>query len=252
LARIVPSVILFYFVTALLGAVIGLTWYGTLFGGGPVLILLAGALGSAGVLIYARFLGRLAWVISRLKPLKKKPAARPQKIAPSKPRNKKPRRARGVESTDPWAVPDAETLRESERASALPVEGYGMALDEPKSEPSSHTKPKKKKKEIEPAEPYDLSGEGPPPRPVVMPVDGNDPIGLADLPPEARTGDPGLDLARRLALTSKPQPIPTFPLFSGVYTFPWYPTSMKAWVFMTLGSMAVGGCLLGLIAISPF
>jgi hypothetical protein len=261
--RIFPRVFLFYLVTALLGAVIGVSWYIALFRGQTYLLLLAGMLTAAGVLIYARLVGRLAWLVSRLKPRKTpvKPRAASTPPPPNKGRkNRAPGATRGratrrVEATDPWAIPDADTLRETERAAALPEEGYAFASDDPK--PTPEAKPKKKKKVVEPTHPlemerYEMDAASPPPRPVETPLDGNDPIGTEELRPEEQTGNADSNLDIQRTPPPKPQPIPTYPFISGVYTFPWYATSMKAWLWLTIGATAVGGCVVGLIAMSPF
>src|SRR5262249_31045909 len=46
-------------------------------------------------------------------------------------------------------------------------------------------------------------------------------------------------------------PDPTFPLFSGVYTFPWYERSLRAWFMLSLGATAVGAGLKGVLALWP-
>ena len=51
---------------------------------------------------------------------------------------------------------------------------------------------------------------------------------------------------------SEPEYVPAHPLLEGVYTFPWYARSLKAWVFLTLGGLGMGVMALALIALWPF
>jgi hypothetical protein len=46
-------------------------------------------------------------------------------------------------------------------------------------------------------------------------------------------------------------PPPPFPMFSGVYSFPFYPTSLRALFVMAFSSLALGLGLQALIAVYP-
>jgi hypothetical protein len=96
---------------------------------------------------------------------------------------------------------------------------------------------------------YDL-GEEPaaPAAPVPIPLDGYDPIGLAPLPrtkdTEEVAGDkpspPKTEVSRfeeRLALRRQEVPPPKWPMWTGVYTFPWYARTFWPWLGLSFGGM---------------
>jgi hypothetical protein len=66
------------------------------------------------------------------------------------------------------------------------------------------------------------------------------------LPPAAEPPPAGLPAPRKSKIAEEllqrptPPPDPALPLFSGVYTFPWYLSSLKAWTWLTLGGLAIG------------
>src|SRR5579884_531126 len=74
LARIWLSLIGFYLSTALLMLATAVQWYFALFTEQRYLVVVAAAASAALVLIYARLLGRIGWLINRLKRKKRKPA----------------------------------------------------------------------------------------------------------------------------------------------------------------------------------
>jgi hypothetical protein len=227
LVRILPSLVGFYLSTALLMLAVAVQWYFALFTEKNYLVFVAAAASAALVLIYARLLGRIGWLMGRLKSKKRKPA-----------RTEVPK---GLSQTlDPWSFP-----REEE--------------EEPR--------PKKKKKqkeaapvETEPqAEIYEIAGQPPAHLPTVTPSDDDEedddePIGLAPLPNAEEKPRPTPDgpppaglpaprvskIAEELLQRPEPPPPPAIPLFTGVYTFPWYLSTLKAWIWLTLGALAIG------------
>jgi hypothetical protein len=222
MARIFPSVVVFYLSTALLlGAAAG-QWYFALFTEKSYLLVVAAAVSAAAVLIYARLLGRIGWLIGRLKSKKRKPA----KAEGAK---------EGSNTLDLWSFPNEE-------------------------EEDPRPRKKKKKKQTAPveteapAETYELSEQEPAPLPTVKPPDDEEePIGLAPLPTEKSpqpasaaplpAGGPAprvSKIAQELLERPEPPPAPAIPLFSGVYTFPWYLSTLKAWCWLTLGWLAIG------------
>ncbi|HEY7425081.1 MAG TPA: hypothetical protein VH682_12695, partial [Gemmataceae bacterium] len=170
--RIAPAALIFYFLTAVLLSGATALWYLALFGGRGVLLPVTAAVGAAVLFIYARLLGRVAWLIRRLPsteraPAKAKIATRP----PPKPRGKKKRKTTG-DVQDPWAVPEEEKLRakskrfprteESPKAkppyappSAEDIEGYGIAADEPAAPEPPPAKPARSSQRTPPGE-YEL------------------------------------------------------------------------------------------------
>jgi hypothetical protein len=112
------------------------------------------------------------------------------------PRKKRPQKVQGIEATDPWAVPEPKRKRRKrakvEPPPSLPVAGYG------------------------------LSAEEPPPPPKEPPLEGT----ASDDP------EPGSRLERRWARPREESPPPAYPMMSGVFTFPWYSSMLKHWVFL--------------------
>lgn len=78
------------------------------------------------------------------------------------------------------------------------------------------------------------------PRYVERPAEGeeaNETSPREDEPPEHVP----LTFAERQARRNQPAPPPpTRPLIDGVYSFPWYGTSLKAWIALTLGALLMG------------
>lgn len=131
LLRVFPTAIGFYAATAgLLGVAVAL-WYFALVQGRMIWLLPAALVTAAVVLIYARLVGRLAWLIQRL------PSSRSnEQRSPAKSKRKK-KRKKIAEVQDPWDVPKAEAprpKRKSPHSPPLPheIEAYGIA-----AEPSS-------------------------------------------------------------------------------------------------------------------
>jgi hypothetical protein len=216
LMRIPGTVVTFYLISALLFA----GWLAlasvTLSNESWLLLPLAAAAGPVVLMIYARLLGRVAWRIAELKPIKRK------KVTPVPP-------VPGirVEVQDPWAAPRKGKRKNKAEAA------------QPKS----------------PVEGYAVSDEPPPPQPSVPPMDGYKAIGeetfVAEPPPPPRD-EHGAGLLDRptprpteldleLARKSKPAAAPSWPMVSGIYSFPWRSANLKQTVFIALGLFGMGG-----------
>jgi hypothetical protein len=213
LLRLLPSTIVFYLATGvLLALVLPLLRLGLLMPGAWIALPVAAALGGAVLLIHARLVGRMAWLLDQLDrrsaPTKRRKAERGKKPA---------RRRQGAAVTDPWAAPEPD---EPAPATALP--GYRV-VEQPVE---------KQTRAKLPSEPEDP-----------------DPYTMADAPgiePEAVA-------AQRLALDEhkvqrevelrqrQPPNPPARPMFSGVYSFPGYPTSHKVWFWLTIWGLATLG-----------
>ena len=63
---------------------------------------------------------------------------------------------------------------------------------------------------------------------------------VADPPPADLPAARVSKIAAELLHRPEPPPDPAIPLFSGVYTFPWYLSTLKAWIWLTLGGLAIG------------
>ncbi len=226
-----PAVILFYAVTAVgfLGVVVA--WAAAL--AGQLLLLPVACLGSAwGLLVYARLIGRLGWLAERARPSpRKRPAGK-----------LKPSLRKQIEVSDPWAGPAAETpkpeAKKNKRSGTKRAGGYGIS-DEPLT-----GVPKFKLIEGSPFLDVHVGPQATPeadrplsPRRYLEEGDDGKEYGVApeEAPsPEAR---PHLDvtpsaLDMRLAESAEDTFVPDHPLFSGVYTFPFYVTSL--WIFSKL------------------
>jgi hypothetical protein len=262
--RVFPATAGFYLITAALGLGVTVLWYHALLGTMIWLLPVAAAASGAAVLIYARLLGRVAWLMARLPERKAKVAApRQQKAAPKRRKVLKDRKTirKATRTKDPWAVPKGELPVD---APNLPVDGYEMADDDaPRPNPppkSTH------KKYYEPPSPleierYDVETTARPARPAdETPLDGYDPVDVPRLPEEerslaqdaARLGSEVAHFEQRLTLRRDDEYVPAHPLWSSVWGFPWYETSMGAWFVLTLGSVALGVGFKAMVQFYPF
>jgi hypothetical protein len=127
---------------------------------------------------------------------------------------------------DPWAVPEEEDLPEGKE------EGMGYRLIEPVEKPR-------------PARAAYLDPE-PDPYEVANSVDE----------PQVRACHIELEqsqIDREVELrTRKIDPPPAFPLFSGVYSFPAYQTTLKALVWLSCWGLFTGGLLRWVLSYAPF
>jgi hypothetical protein len=215
LLRIPGAVVILYLVSAALFVGIIALGYFT-FVDGWIYLLPVTAIGlTAGLMIYARLLGRVAWLVGELKPAKQRAWKQPE-----------PTPAIRSEVHDPWADPTRRRKRpkrkvEKSPAVKLPVDGYDLA-DEPPATP--------------PSEP---------------PLDGSPAVGMEALPvqdaPDVPLSEgneqptPFTDkLEYQLAIPSQLPPRPERPVVSGVYTFPWYASSRRALVMLWIGFVLMG------------
>jgi hypothetical protein len=227
LLRLVPHVACFYLFTALLLAASAALWHRALFTSSVYILPLAGALGGAVVLVHARLLGRVAWLAQQLQGEKARPAKARRRRAPTKRRAKK---TRALEVQDPWAVPKKGAQEPD--VPRLPVEGYGLAAEAPPE------KPARRKKVDLPVEGYEVAEEGPSPTPK------NDPR-------EPAVSAAALEREVELRDRTPADAPPAWPLFSGVCSFPFYEGSLKAWLWLSLGGVAIGVGVRALIAYYP-
>jgi hypothetical protein len=234
LLRLAPSLVVFYLLTGLLAfAVAGLGWVSLFTSFGVFLLPVVAVAAAVGTFIYARQLGRLGWLVGRLGPLRKpapktqesEPRPHPRKRKPTKAGRKRPRRP---ETLDPWAVP-----AEAERSQPNPVRSSGYPVVDPDAD----------------SEPYALAPElpsappTPPPAPVQEELDPEEapsprpePSAPADRPPVHEPSELELSLYDR----GPKDPPPAHPFFSGVYTFPFYPDSLRPLVWLATGYFFFG------------
>ncbi|HZY85709.1 MAG TPA: hypothetical protein VFE78_12820 [Gemmataceae bacterium] len=264
--RVFPATAGFYLITAALGLGVTALWYHALFGTLVWLLPVAAAATAAAILIYARLLGRVAWLMARLPERKAKAAAPRQEKSGAKRRPKKLLKNRktirkATRASDPWAVPKGELPVE---APNLPADGYEVADDDgPRPNPppkSTHKKYYEPPSALE-IERYEVDLSPAQPRPAdETPLDGYDPVDVPRLPPEerslaqdaARLGSEVAHFENRLTLQREDEYVPARPLWSSVWGFPWYETSMGAWFVLTLGSVALGVGFKAMVQFFPF
>ncbi|HMF12123.1 MAG TPA: hypothetical protein VKE94_07445 [Gemmataceae bacterium] len=249
LARHAGATIVFYAVSALLASgTFGLLYLG--FARDSWLFTLAAPFaGAAAFLIYARLLGRMAYLFDQ---------------TPTRRRRRRP--PVGTESLDPWSEPEpgterkrmkqgrlsgTEDFREPPEERALKkrkkserIRGYAIADDE--TNPGAIEQPKAKRPA--PVKGYRLADEPLPAQPTELPLDGYVPVGYEAVPARkesetesAPRPDSGMasDFERRYSERDDETPPPARPLVSGVYSFPWYASNLPVWIILALGGAAV-------------
>jgi hypothetical protein len=243
--RLFPFTLLFYLGSGLLLPLALGPWYLAVFSGKAALLIVAAPLSAAGVLIYARLLGRLAWRIVQLGPLKER---QPGKPALSRKPAASPRALhRKVVALDPWADPEEEQpepmARPQRHRSPTGV------LDDENCDPYELADPS----QPEPAQP-----EAPPPSapPALAPEQEDAHRGYGMSGEGEAKPEPGKELRRkgprrRPGQRSGRAKSPPGSPWAGVLGFPWYDTSLSAWLWLTLGSALLGGLVLGAVQFLP-
>jgi hypothetical protein len=229
LLRVFPSMMLFYLLTGVLFAAASACTYVGLFTEGWYVLPLAAIAGSAVLLIHARLVGRIAWLMGQLKDrprVEKKPiGAEKKRTKTAHSRARRP--PKGTAAHDPWAIPEEEPPEE-----APPVAGYSVVEIEDKPAPRPSY--------LEPVpDPYDMAQSAPEPTP------------SPQEPPILEREKVQIEREIKLRERAPPNPPPALPLFSGVFTFPGYPSSTKAWLWLTLGGLATGGMARMALLFSP-
>jgi hypothetical protein len=216
---------LYYWMSALLWAAVSGLVYQAEFADRFWLIPVAAMAVAAAILVNARLLGRLAWLLSCRTPrTRKKTAAKVVR-----------RSVRKSKVLDPWDAPQEEPTPDKSsvpRAAAARKKRKGVyeltdALPAPKKE-----------EPFPMPEGYELAAEPEPRRPEPVPPQ-NAPQSLAS---QYQPQDEEREL---------PVP-PSLPMLQGVLTFPWYGGTLMRWVVMSLGFALMGVLLLGQIAYFPF
>jgi hypothetical protein len=235
LLRILPSMVLFYFITGVLFVAASACTYFGLFTPGWYVLPIASVVGSSVLLIHARLVGRIAWLMGQLddkqRPEKKAPTSSGKRPKPALARAG--RRKRAISSQDPWAMPEEDVAEQDPSREEPPVPGYKVVEVEEKEQ----LPPRPSYVEPEP-DPYALAEPQPEPEPP--------PLEPSILEREKAHIEREIKLRERVP----PNPPPAFPLFSGVFNFPGYPTSLKAWLWLILGGLATG--TVGRVVISMF
>jgi hypothetical protein len=201
----------------------------------------AAAVSAAVILIYARLIGRVAWLIQRL-PSRPRVAAKPraEKRLPAKSRGKKKRKPAN-NAQDPWAVPEEKPSRAKPKSAFAPpsaedIEGYGIAAEQPIVPDAPAEKPARPPLHMSPEE-YE-------------PLDMQAASEVTAPPREERDSLFAEQVRQRIAEREHAEPpAPPHPFFSGVYTFPWYVRCLPNWITLTVSELVLGGIAYGLMDI---
>jgi hypothetical protein len=236
-----PSTVLFYLISLVLLFLALGSLAVSILHGPPLLLILAAPLSAALFLIYARLLGRLAWRIVQLGPIKaSRPAKRPtpRKVAAKPARPRQPE----AEGQDPWSVPDPDpepVIAPGAHRSPTGIldeenqEPYGLADPKQAAQPQPEA-PQARQRPLDPEE-----------------EDARRGYGMAEGPKkdERKRDRTPRPRARRKGAQRPAKPPGS--AFAGVLGFPWYETSMGAWMWLSMGTLIMGLMLVGLIQFMP-
>jgi hypothetical protein len=246
LASFAPTTLGFYAISVVLVGIVGVALYAGLAMKNSIYLLpLVGGVLAAVFLIYARLLGRMAWLLTTVRKDVDETDDEEQPL-PLRRSGKKKRPPPPVH--DPWKAPTGAPDEGETPVVSTPldgeIEGYGLA-DENK--PREVPVKKKKRPFEEPEGSYDLAAEAPPPAKkkddfkLELPRHRRQDIAL----PKPST------LEMRLAVRTAPPPPPRMPLVSGVFNFPWYQEGLGPWFKLSVGFFAFLAILNSLLALWP-
>ncbi len=263
LLHILPSTLIFYFLTAVVALPVAAAWYYAVFHtNGLPLVFIAGPVGAVGFLLYARLLGRLSLMIHRRNPpkeerdekrRKKKKRRRPENRegeAPAEPEMEGRQEPRPPEPT-PFNDPDLDL--------PAPLEAEDAAAPSEVEDDEFPLKPLERDEEHERRRPthwsaedeegaegsYDMDRAAPAAAPEYRPIEDFD---LEEMGPQfseediAKVDTP-MDRKRRRWKPPPPAPPgPRHPWLQGIWTFPFYGTTIGASVWLTIGLVVFGFC----------
>jgi hypothetical protein len=240
LLRHLTALVIVFVVTAVLAAGWGALFYLTYFEGRMRWLPVMAAVGPAVLLMNARLLGRLAWIVSDHGSGKRK-------------KKKKGKSIKGTAVENPWAFPEPFEQTQEE-----------VAADKKEDKETRRQSDKEKGKDKETASgedeevgSYGLKEEELPPRSEPIPLDGEIPVGLDNEPPgrkeNSKPPEPvaAESFKRRISRRRKEIPPPAHPLLFGVYTVPWQAGLWKVWLQLTLGFLLMGVLLWAQISFWP-
>lgn len=218
LLKLTPSLLIFYPVTAGLFAAVGALGYIGLLSPAWYALPVASGLGAAVLLIHGRLVGRLAWLLQQLR------APRPKPTKGKSETKRKPRKSRAAVN-DPWAAREREEGQEPR-----PAAGYrAVEVPEPKAPRPHYMDPE--------PEPFTLAESAA--------VEETAPAA-----PRIELNQAQVEREIGLRTRTPPKP-PPYPMFSGVWTFPFYQTSAKAWLGLAVWTAATGGLWRVMLAFFP-
>ena len=228
--RALPFTLVFYATSAVVLALAVVPWYLTVRDQMVPLLLVTAPLSAAMLLIYARQVGLMGWKIVCMGPVEERRAKR-----------RKRRKHPIADDTEPLEVaalieePSEELVEQTPHTPISPT-GLYEAENLVAYELAAENAPREFKEEPAPPprhRPLDAEEED-----ALVPFEMSETITkipdvLSNIPEHqiARLGD----LTRARPTTSSPAPS-----LAGVIGFPWYPTSVFAWLWLTLGCGVLG------------
>lgn len=219
--RLTPQVFAFYVLTGVLVVAMAALGYVALITPAWYALPVAAVAGAALWLIYARLVGRLGWLIQELDD--RPTASLKKKRTQGK---KRPRKSRAVAVNDPWAVPEEE--EEDPGTSEGP--GYRVVeVQEKKAPRPAYMDPE--------PEPYDVAKE---------------PVSHAPAKERLILNQAQVEREIELRTRTPPNPPPAFPLFSGVYSYPFYESTRTGWVWLAVCLFISGGMVRIVRDLFPF
>lgn len=270
------SQIEFFYPLSLVIFILGLgPWLLVIVTGHILLMCIASLCSSAAILMYARLLGRWAWILSGIRP-KRKPGQGPRKRRPKRERIPTPQveeevpeilesseqpRSTGIMAGTNRSRPTRvqEEVVEDEPAPMLLIveEDEPVSVPEPPDEndlqlvpidePVPHLEIETQEEDVNP---YDLSSKGVAPNPAVDvgPIEEIEEILEADEPePEAK----GLEPHERIVKREKPKRRAPRSLVRGVFEFPFYENSLSMWAVLAFGLFLFSLVILWMLSLSP-
>jgi len=250
------AIVVFYFVSATLAAGTLGVLYLTFSRRSILLTFVAPFLVAWAFLVYARLLGRIAYLFDQSPMRSRRRSSRNRTARESSGTGDDPGTARRSKKKtrpveDPWEIPE-EDVEERPKRKAERVAEYTVAPDDEGIPKQVQSSPARRVKG------YRLANEEMPTRPAEMPQDGYVPVGYeAVAPRKGENQAPGppesmsTDFEKRFRQKpDEPDPPPKLPLVSGVYSFPFYPTNIPVWALLSIGGIAMCGVVQALLALS--
>ena len=242
LLRVAPAALVFYFLTAILLCAAVVPWYYALFRGRGYLLPVAAGVAAFVLFVYARLLGRLAFMIQRLPSTERTSAQGEAKKA--NPSHSKKKRKPRADVLDPWVIPEEEERKHKSKKrfpwaeetpsekpgyripSAEDIEGYGFAANKPNAPEPPPEQPPRSRFAMSPEEyeRIEVQGESEP-----------------QPPPETQSALFEQQVRREMAeRTHVRRKLPPYPFINGVYSFPFYRACFPNALALSLAFLVVG------------
>lgn len=240
--RVAPAALVYYFLSAILLCAAVVPWYYALFRGRGYLLPVAAGVTAFVLFVYARMLGRLAFMIQRLPATKRTSVqANAQKAKPSQ--SKKKRKPRG-DVQDPWAIPEEEERKHKAKKrfpwaeepapekpgyhvpSAEDIEGYGIAANKPNAPEPPPEQPPRSRFAMSPEEYERIEVQA-----------ESEPQSPPQTQSELFEQQVRQEIAERTHVRRK---LPPYPFINGVFAFPFYRACFPYALALSLAFLVVG------------